>query len=367
MDRFQWCDSAKLLPGEVISLSKDQIKLYDGDDESNFQPGLLQLTSHRLLFHDSGGSLLALSLALLRDHKETGGGLTRSPKIELYLLPRPQGQPLGPIARSRYDMVKLSFRKGGCTEFCSALKTELSNKNWERVTAGPARGISGIERKLEQKRQDAGRDINVAFKDLKALMDKAQEMVSLINTFATRMEQSKGSVVEDETIKLKSVLLSVGIDNPVTKSSHGSTTVYHQELARELSKFLVKLLPGENGIITLADLYCRFNRARGLELVSPDDVFNACTLFERMGLPVRLKKFESGVLCVLGASHSESEVVKRVGDLVMKHKCLSVQELSAYLHISVLLAQEHMLLAERVGALCRDDSVDGLKFYTNRF
>ena len=364
-----WCDSSSLGPGETLSASRDQVKLYDGEEESNFQQGLLQLTSYRLLFHDPGGSLIALNLSLVRDHKETGGGLTRSPKIELYLLPKTQGQTPGPQGRSKYNMIKLSFRKGGCPEFCSSLRTELDRRCWEKVTSGPAasRGIAGIERKLEQKRQEAGKDISTAFKDLNALMDKAQEMVTLINSFASRMELTKGSVVEDETIKLKSVLLSVGIANPVTKSSHGTTTGYHQELARELSRFLLQVLPAENGILTLADLYCRFNRARGMELVSPDDLVNACTLFEGMGLPVQLKKFDSGVLCVLGSSHSEGEVVKRVGKLVDEHECLSAQELARYLSVSVLLAQEHLLLAERGGTLCRDDSVDGLKFYTNRF
>ena len=369
MDRFLWCDSPSLGPGESLSGSRDQVKLYDGEEESNFLQGLLQLTSHRLLFHDPGGSLIALNLSLVRELKETGGGLTRSPKIELHLLPKPQGQTPGPQGRSKYDTVKLSFRKGGCAEFCSALRTELDRRAWERAASGPAasRGIAGIERKLEKKREEAGRDINTAFKDLSALMDKAREMVRLINSFASRMEQTKGSVMEDETTKLKSVLLSVGIDNPVTKSSHGSTTVYHQELARELARFLQQLLPSESGIVTLADLYCRFNRARGMELVSPDDLVNACSLFEGLELPVRLKKFESGVLCVLGSSHSEGEVVKRVGELVREHECLSAQELSRHLSVSVLLAQEHMLLAERVGTLCRDDSLDGLKFYVNRF
>lgn len=368
MDRFQWCDSDKMLPGETPSASRDHIKLYDGEEESNFQPGLIRLTSHRLLFHDSGGSLLSLSLALVRDCKETGGGLTRSPKIELSLLPKPQGQTPGPIGRSRYDLIKLSFRKGGCSEFCESLRAELEKRSWSKVSGvGASRGIAGIERKLEQKRQEAGRDINVAFKDLRALMDKAQEMVTLLNNFASRMEQAKGTVVEDETTKLKSALLSVGISNPVTKSGHGSATGYHQQLAREVSGFLQRVLPKENGILTLADLYCRFNRARGLELVSPDDLVNACSLFETLSLPVRLKRFDTGVLCVVGSSHSETEVVRRVGELVEQQECLSAQELSRHLSVSVLLAQEHLLLAERAGALCRDDSVDGLKFYVNLF
>lgn len=30
------------------------------------------------------------------------------------------------------------------------------------------------------------------------------------------------------------------------------------------------------GIMSLADVWCRVNRARGLELISPEDLLNAC-------------------------------------------------------------------------------------------
>ena len=40
-------------------------------------------------------------------------------------------------------------------------------------------------------------------------------------------------------------------------------------------------------MISVTDVYCMYNRARGLELVSPDDVVSACQLFESLDLPMR--------------------------------------------------------------------------------
>lgn len=38
--------------------------------------------------------------------------------------------------------------------------------------------------------------------------------------------------------------------------------------------------------MTLPEVYCRINRARGVNLISPDDLLRACALFERLLLPV---------------------------------------------------------------------------------
>ena len=53
--------------------------------------------------------------------------------------------------------------------------------------------------------------------------------------------------------------------NPVTRSSAGS--LYHQELARQLAEFLGKGkgqggdLKGRDGMLTLHDAFCLFNRS----------------------------------------------------------------------------------------------------------
>lgn len=45
----------------------------------------------------------------------------------------------------------------------------------------------------------------------------------------------------------------------------------------------------------------------------------------------------------------------------------TAEELAQSEGISVLLARERLLVTEKNGKACRDDSIEGLKFYPNSF
>jgi ESCRT-II complex subunit VPS36 len=46
---------------------------------------------------------------------------------------------------------------------------------------------------------------------------------------------------------------------------------------------------------------------------------------------------------------------------------LTAEELAQTLGISVLLARERLLTTEKHGQGCRDESIEGFRFYPNRF
>lgn len=46
---------------------------------------------------------------------------------------------------------------------------------------------------------------------------------------------------------------------------------------------------------------------------------------------------------------------------------LTSEQLAQELGISVLLAKERLLTTEKSGAICRDDTIEGLRFYPNLF
>ncbi|QQP49197.1 Vacuolar protein-sorting-associated protein 36 [Caligus rogercresseyi] len=118
--------------------------------------------------------------------------------------------------------------------------------------------------------------------------------------------------------------------------------------------------------MTLTDAFCRVNRARGMELLSPEDLLSAIKMMEAAEVPLRLKKFDSG-LSVLVFNDKPEESDKETLELVQKESCLSAEDLSRIISLSVVLSREKLLSAERTGLLCRDDSVEGLKFYPNKF
>lgn len=114
--------------------------------------------------------------------------------------------------------------------------------------------------------------------------------------------------------------------------------------------------------MSLADVYCRVNRARGLELLSPEDLLNACQLLKE---PMKLRNFPSGAMVLQLESQDDELTASDTFDLVIKSMSLAVEDLAKLRSISLLLAKERLLAAERLGKLCRDHSLEGLRFYPN--
>jgi ESCRT-II complex subunit VPS36 len=117
-------------------------------------------------------------------------------------------------------------------------------------------------------------------------------------------------------------------------------------------------------MMTIAEVYCRINRARGLELVSPEDVLNACRLLNG---PIKLRQYPSGALILQLDNHNDQQIAEEIANLITEKLSLSVEELARALNISIMLALERLLIAERMGKVCRDESVEGLRFYENLF
>ena len=76
----------------------------------------------------------------------------------------------------------------------------------------------------------------------------------------------------------------------------------------QLGQFLGPQVDKVGGMMAMADVYCLFNRARGTELVSPDDLLQACTCFPQTGVPLSVKEFSTGALVVQSQSHSTEQV-----------------------------------------------------------
>jgi len=224
-------------------------------------------------------------------------------------------------------------------------------------------GIVGIEREIEEKQLTTSRNISQAFEDLSNLMTMAKDMVNTAKRISEKMRARTGAISDDETIQFKSYLLSLGVDDPVTRE--GSKSMYFADLANEISRILVKPIRESGGVMVLTDAYCRVNRARGLELISPADILDACVLMEPMKLPIRLVKFRSGVMVLQLADFNDEAAAEETERRVQENVALSAEEFARISGLPVVLAKERLLMAEQYGRLCRDETIEGLRFYPN--
>ncbi|XP_064636795.1 vacuolar protein-sorting-associated protein 36-like [Lineus longissimus] len=378
MDRFSWCDG-NLVQGESLVVQQHGVRLYDGEEKSHFDNGIGMVTTHRLMWKDPKDQrcVLALPLSLCIYLEEQPSGFAKSAKIIVHLQPSPADKSAGPVSQSSHSYIRLSFREAGQIEFFRCFSEELKFRRWEHAVTTPEQkktqgrqirtGIMGIERNIEMKNKATDRDISVAFEDLSKLIAKAREMVNLSKNIAERIKQKKGDISDDETVKFKSYLLSMGIPDPVTRETHGTGTRYYLELAKQLCTLLEEPIKDLGGMITLTDVYCRVNRARGMELLSPEDLVNACQQLEQLKGPIRLRVFDSGVMVLQLQTHSEEEVIKTTTTCVEQNQSVTAEELAQVIGLSVILAKERLLCTEKAGKICRDESVEGLRFYPNRF
>jgi ESCRT-II complex subunit VPS36 len=293
----------------------------------------------------------------------------------------------------------------------AALSKALSRQSWltarKAAAAGPKRfsdtdsrnprsgtraahiGLGGLQRRQKQE-ETAGKALaGSAFRDLDSLMAKAREVVQLAERVAQINEQASRSgdsgATEEERAQFNSLVRSVGIASPVTRDSmggSGSGDLFYSELARQLAGFVRPFLKKAGGMLALTDVYCLYNRARGSELVSPNDLLTACRQLQPLSLGMRLRTFESKVTVLQLDTFSDTAVAEKLGALaleVQKEAAAATNGDLAYgsglsplvvarrWRVSLLVAGEHLRTAEKEGALCRDDSAGGLRYFANFF
>ncbi|KAF2999787.1 hypothetical protein E8E13_005835 [Curvularia kusanoi] len=321
-----------------------------------------------------------------------------------------------PIQSTAIECIKLSFRSGGEKIFYERLKNALVQRKWLLQSAPPIPkprpnsgafddsysaksgkssaeierprvvGIAGLERRGLEQRQNNEAMIGNAFEDLEALMTSAKEIIALAEQFAQQANLGTNGSSEDNALASQSAS-ALGLVTTKDMLGSGSGSLYVSELSRNLAEWLTDdrrgVLRRGGGIMTLVDLWAMFNRARGgVELVSPADFEKAARMWDTLKLPIRLRKFKSGLLVVQGRDRTDEKTIATLlnwlkslhheppstdvsWDWQLYGRGISAQETAEKFGWSVGVAIEELEMAEEAGALCREQSLDGFRFWEN--
>ncbi|KAK4134482.1 Vps36-domain-containing protein [Trichocladium antarcticum] len=318
------------------------------------------------------------------------------------------------------ESVRISFRGGGEKIFYERLKGSVTQRKWLLQGAPPLpkslrsgeplsnggtssagdgtprerpkiAGIAGLEHRGQAMRKNNELVIGSAFEDLEALMASAKEIVALADTFARQVKGASGGSSASENALLADSVSQLGLittkDIVGSSSGGGSDSLYLSELARTLAEFLTDdrrgVLKKAGGIISLVDLWAVFNRARGgVELVSPADFEKAVNMWEKLGLPVRLRTFKSGVKVVQGRDRTDETTIRALlswledlhelpperevpWDWRLFGRGVTARDVAERFGWSIGVAEEELEMAEERGVLCREEGIEGVKFWEN--
>ena len=191
-----------------------------------------------------------------------------------------------------------------------------SNKSSSDLERNKAVGIAGLERRGLEQRKNNEAMIGSAFEDLEALMTSAKEIIALAEQFASQANLGTNGGSEATALASQSAS-ALGLVTTKDMLGSGSESLYVSELSRNLAEWLTDdtsgVLRKEGGIVTLVDLWAMFNRARGgVELVSPTDFEQAARMWDKLKLPVRLRRFKSGLLVVQGRERTDEKTIASI-------------------------------------------------------
>ncbi|OAA48419.1 EAP30 family protein [Metarhizium rileyi] len=312
------------------------------------------------------------------------------------------------------ESIKISFRGGGVQIFYDRLKGAITQRKWLLQHAPPVpksgrptnsdttigssnpsaenrtktAGIAGLEQLGLTMHKNNEMLIGNAFEDLEALMSSAKEVIALAERYARQTNGAIGGASAEENAILAESASQLGLVTTKDIVAGGSSeSLYISELSRNLAEFLADdsrgVLKRAGGIITLVDLWAMFNRARGgVELVSPMDFEKAARLWEGLKLPVRLRTFRSGVMVVQSHDRTDDTTIKSLLSWLQDlhefpperqvtwdwrefGRGVTALETAERFGWSIGVAEEELLMAEEHGALCREEGLEGLKFWEN--
>ncbi|CCH42543.1 Vacuolar protein-sorting-associated protein 36 [Wickerhamomyces ciferrii] len=295
--------------------------------------------------------------------------------------------------------IKISFHKTGDKFFFTKLQETLEKFKWERVVNSgnvnkdakkvtnssssndSSRLVSannstigfGIHKLAQQEEIKTKKNeliINSSLDDLQALLNKANEILELTESF-------KKINPQDGQPKITNI-------NQVTKNllneSNDSTSqkLYLQEISRQLSDFLIndRILEEEGGIITMIDLYALYNRGRvGINLISPEELYKSCEYFHQLNLPLVLKKINNVQVVQDVKFNTDTKIIEDIKKFIINFgdedlgsfKYSSVLKISDSFNWSLTITEEILKVGLDLGELVVDQQISGKFYYLNEF
>ena len=179
-------------------------------------------------------------------------------------------------------------------------------------------------------------------------------------------------LTDGEMSEIQEVMFTMGMAGDFT--SHVSKTMsgkkFYQDLAREIEKFLDHVIQSDkfSGVMGLIDLFCLYNRARGTDLVSPEDVKIACETIHASSTKYCIKFYQkSGLRTIQLKSFNETAYFQKLALLLADHPGMTADKLATHLKINLAIIKEHIAAAEQAGFICVDESDEGLRYHSNTF
>lgn len=102
--------------------------------------------------------------------------------------------------------------------------------------------------------------------------------------------------------------------------------------------------------MTFIDAYCLYNRARGTDFVSPEDIFFAGKMFKNMSVNFVLRPlksqvwvFQSGIIIIYSmiiGTYNEKMQITKILEIIKQNGAQSMEQIASKIGVNALIIKE---------------------------
>lgn len=326
------------------------------------------------------------------------------------------------------NIVKFSFRNGNQKLFYESLKASLQNHQTSDSVTGIkqnkdslkteingipssqatfSNGIHGLTSHSQQQNYEDSLLLGKAVQDIDQLMSKAKDLISLSKKYQSfLMKTNRNDKAFDQNVELlqssKTSLANLNhiVDNdrigksinnakitnalnllksgkPSADTASKLPTLYLEELARNICDFLINgdVLDKKNGIITFYELYSMYNKARQINLITPEEAFDAIMKFEQLGLNLKVTKVSlsleenvtsSSFFYIISKKNNNSSITAKIINNICANPGISIRNLQKrYFDMSFIILKTILDGLVYKGELVIDTTLEGNTYWPN--
>ena len=226
------------------------------------------------------------------------------------------------------------------------------------AVGGPV-GIAHVHG-LAEERMRSDKEVVASIKSLNALKERAEILLRFAEDL--RNSASGGKTMD----ALQRVCIAVGIESPV-ENVRGDAGL--RQLATEFAEVIETVFKagGTPPVLTKAEAYAIYLRARKANLLSPKDVDKAIQLIEQSKVyGIRVERLGTLQVVVPKGKSFVSGVLKRFKKMG-KEAFYTPMSLAKEAKIPLTMAKLFLNRGVEYGVIAMDETISGVRYYKNRF
>ena len=244
------------------------------------------------------------------------------------------------------------------------LNNNFQSQEIKEVDKIPALGLNRIQLMREQQNLSEKKDLKNAFTNIQSLKQNAEKMINLAEKLRAKLDVSKGDDKE-----INDILKNIGYINPETKETAGSE--YYDKLASQINTYFTDYFNKNQTtkVLSLIDAYCIYNRARGIELISPKDMKQAVNKLKLLpNQKIFLQSLNNEMWVLHSCDYTSDNIIKNINKFMSDNNknYLTVNDIKKVLNIENMLLFKYLIDDLLInGKLCSDESDIEVNYYMN--